>query len=182
MKLFLSCFGLLFALSAAAEPGRWRIDYAASHIAFTAEQAGAPFDAGFKHFRADVRFDPGALPESSADVSIDTGSVATGDDERDGILRGAGWFESEQYPQARFVAKTFEKSSDGYLANGVLTIRSISVPVVLHFAVSNEGDKMELRGDADLDRFAFKLGLGDWADTKWIGRNVHVVVTLIGTR
>ena len=81
------------------------IDYAASRIAFTAEQAEAPFDGSFKTFEADVRFDPNALAESHADVQIDTASVATSDKERDGILRGAGWFESEQFPRAHFAAK-----------------------------------------------------------------------------
>ncbi len=180
--LFLVCFASIAALSAAAEPSRWQIDYGASHIAFTAEQAGAPFDAGFKTFQADVRFDPDALADSSAEVSIDTGSVSTSDGERDGILRGTGWFESEQYPQARFVAKSFEKVTDGYAAHGELTIRSVTVPVTLRFRLSETDGHVELHGETDLDRFAFELGLGDWADTKWIGKNVHVAVTLVGTR
>ena len=74
--------------SVAAEPGRWTIDYASSRIAFTAEQAEAPFDGSFKTFEADVRFDPAALADSRADVQIDTASVATSDKERDGILQG----------------------------------------------------------------------------------------------
>ena len=90
MKAQLFVIALFVSTLAAAEPNRWTIDYAASRIAFTAEQAEAPFDGGFKTFEADVRFDPAQLAGSSAEVQIDTASVATSDKERDGILRGTG--------------------------------------------------------------------------------------------
>jgi hypothetical protein len=35
-------------------------------------------------------------------------------------------------------------------------------------------DGSNWHGGADLDRLAFQLGLGDWADPKWIGKTVHV--------
>lgn len=173
---------LIVSLPVAAEPGRWNIDYGASRIVFTAEQAEAPFEGAFKTFEANVQFDADALAGSSAEVSIDTGSVATADKERDGILKGPGWFESEQYPRAKFTAKEFVKTKDGYEARGELTIRTVSVPVTFRFTETETAGKIELHGEADLDRFAFNLGLGDWADTKWIGKSVHVAVTLVGTR
>ena len=182
MKAQLFVIALFVSTFAAAEPNRWTIDYAASRIAFTAEQAEAPFDGGFKTFEADVRFDPAQLAGSSADVQIDTASVATSDKERDGILRGTGWFESDQFPRAHFTAKQFAKVNDGYEARGELTIRSVTLPVIFRFTLKDEGARLELHGQADLDRLAFQLGLGDWADPKWIGKTVRVTVTLIGSR
>jgi polyisoprenoid-binding protein YceI len=182
MKTSLFVVGMLVCALAAAEPNRWTIDYASSRIAFTAEQAQAPFEGSFKTFEADVRFDPAALAQSSADVQIDTASVATSDNKRDGILRGEGWFEAEQFPKAHFTAKDFVKTPTGFDAHGELTIRSATVPVTFHFTLKDDGGHVELHGEADLDRFAFQLGLGDWADTKWIGKAVHVAVTLVGTR
>ena len=178
--------GLLLALicagAVAAEPNRWTIDYAASRLGFTAEQAEAKFDGTFEKFDADVRFDPDALGDSRADVSIDTSSISTSDQERDGILHGEGWFETEAFPQAHFSAIEFVRSADGFDARGELRIRDKSVPVVFHFTLTQKDGRVELHGSADLDRFAFDLGLGDWADTKWIGQNVRVSVTLVATR
>ena len=182
MKAALLIFTLAAAPLAAAEPARWNIDYAASRIAFTAEQAEAPFDGSFKTFEADVRFDPAALAESHADVQIDTASVATSDKERDGILRSAGWFESEQFPRAHFVTKTFAKAGDGYEARGDLTIRSVTLPVVFRFTLKDASGRIELKGEAEVDRLAFQMGLGEWADPKWIGKTVQVHVSLIGSR
>jgi len=182
MKSLFALFLSFLALSAAAEPNRWTIDSGASRITFTAEQAGAAFDGSFKTFDANVRFDPNALAGSTAEVSIDTASVATADKERDGILTGEGWFESAKFPHAVFSAKEFVKTSAGYEAHGQLTIRSVSVPVTLRFTLTEAAGRVELHGETDLDRFAFSLGLGDWADTKWIGKSVHVSVTLVGSR
>ena len=181
-RTFCVLLALTGAISVAAEPGRWTIDYTASRIGFTAEQAQAKFDGAFKKFDADVRFDPNALADSRAEVVIDTASVATSDKERDGILNGEGWFETKAYPQARFSAKTFVRAGDGFEARGDLCIRKKTVPVVFHFTLTENGGRTELHGSADLDRFAFDLGLGDWADTKWIGQHVQIAVTLVATR
>jgi polyisoprenoid-binding protein YceI len=170
------------AMPIAAEPGRWHVDYGASHLGFTAEQAGAKFNGEFKSFEADVRFDPNALGESSATVSIATGSVATENGERDGILRGTGWFESETFPKATFSAHEFAKTDTGYVAKGELEIRSVRVPVAFQFTLKESAGHIELTGTAKLDRLALGLGLGDWADTKWIGKDVDVTVTLVGSR
>ena len=179
-------FGVLLALisavAIAAEPNRWTIDYGASRLGFTAEQAQAKFDGAFTKFDADVRFDPNALGESRAEVVIDMASVATADKERDGILNGEGWFETKTHPKARFSAKTFVRAGDGFDARGDLCIRDKTVAVVFHFTLTESGGRTELHGTTDLDRFAFDLGLGDWADTKWIGQHVQIVVTLIATR
>ena len=183
MNKFVVLLGACFAASAvAAEPARWTIDYAASKLAFTAEQAEAQFDGSFGRFDADVRFDPAALADSRADVSIDTGSVATANKDRDGILRGAGWFESSSFPNARFTVKEFVRTNDGFEARGQLTIRTVTVPVKFVFTVAQTGNRMELHGSADLDRLAFGLGTGEWADPKAIGTKVHVDATLVGTR
>ena len=185
-RIGVRAFGLLLALISsgviAAEPNRWTIDYDASRLGFTAEQAQAKFDGAFTKFDADVRFDPNALGDSRAEVVIDMASVATADKERDGILSGAEWFDTGKYPQAHFSAKTFARTGDGFEARGELRIRDKTVPVVFRFTLTENGGHTELNGSADLDRFAFDLGLGDWADTKWIGQRVQIVVTLIATR
>lgn len=182
MKAVGVLLALISAIAVAAEPNRWTIDYGASRLGFAAEQAQAKFDGAFSKFDADVRFDPNALGDSCAEVAIDMASVTTADKERDGILSGAEWFDTGKYPQAHFSAKTFARSGDGFEAKGELRIRDKTAPVVFRFTLTESGGRTELRGSADLDRFAFDLGLGDWADTQWIGQRVQIVVTLVATR
>jgi polyisoprenoid-binding protein YceI len=176
--IVLSCL----VMPVAAEPARWHIDYAASRLGFTAEQAGAKFDGEFKSFDADVRFDPNALADSSATVRVATDSVATANEERDGILRGTEWFETGAYPNATFSAHEFAKTDAGFSAKGDLEIRTTRMPITFQFTLTESGGRVELTGTAKLDRLTLGLGLGDWADTKWIGKDVDVTVTLVGSR
>ena len=182
MKALSVLVALICCASAAAEPNRWTIDYGASRIGFTAEQAQASFEGAFATFDAEVRFDPEALTESRVRVSIDTASIATANKERDDILKGTGWFESDTFKAAEFAAHEFVRAADGFEARGELRIRTVTAPVVVRFTMTETDGRLELHGTADLDRFTFGLGLGDWADTKWVGQTVHVVVTLIGRR
>jgi polyisoprenoid-binding protein YceI len=170
----------LWAATAGADVGSWQIDYPASHLGFTAEQAGAPFNGQVRSFEADVRFDPQRLSASHATVSIDMASVDTANPERDGILRGAGWFETDAFPRAEFVADDFVRTDDGFVAHGRLTIRSVTAPVEFTFTVTQQDGRSTLRGSAELDRFAFGLGLGDWANTEWVGQHVRIDVLLVG--
>jgi polyisoprenoid-binding protein YceI len=158
-----------------AEPRAWEIDYGASRLEFVAEQAGAAFRGRFERFTADIRFDPEALDASAAVVRIDTASVATFDAERDGILTGDGWFESARFPEARFEVARFEPLDGGFRAEGTLTIRDVQVPVTFDFEPTPAG----LRGHAVLDRLAFGLGAGEWADPQWIGHSVGVEVEIV---
>jgi len=156
-------------------PPAWQIDYAKSRIGFLAEQAGAKFPGRFEHFEADVHFDPKALADSYAVVRVATASVATDDGERDGILRGEGWFESDKHADAHFEARGFEATANGYRAKGQLTIGDKSTPVLFDFHLTDSG----LAGACDLDRLSLGLGLGDWADEKMIGHRVHVDVVVV---
>lgn len=152
----------------------WQIDPAASRIEFVAVQAGAEFRGGFEHFDADIHFDPASLADSRVVVRIPTARVATFDEERDEILRGQGWFESDAFPEACFDAKQFEATAGGFRANGTLTMRDLTVPVSFDFRLTDVG----LTGSAEVDRIALGLGLGDWADETWIGYRVRVEVVV----
>jgi polyisoprenoid-binding protein YceI len=173
-------FALFFFASTAwcDAPPAWPIDYAKSRIGFVAEQAGAKFPGRFEHFEADVHFDPKTLAESYAVVRVATASVMTEDGERDSILRGEGWFESDKHADARFEARGFEATANGYRAKGTLTVGDKSTPVQFDFHVTDAG----LVGGCDLDRLSLGLGLGDWADEKMIGRQVHVDVVVVKSR
>jgi len=180
MRMLLAALVLLGAGAAAAEVDRWQIDYATSRLGFSAEQAGAAFQGKFRTFDADVRFDPRQLADSRVAVAIDMGSVDTANAERDDILRGDGWFEVAAFPRATFTAADFVATDGGFVAHGDLTIRSRSVPVDFSFTMTRQDGVTTLHGSAELDRFAFGLGLGDWANTDWVGQHVRVEVVLVG--
>ncbi len=167
------------AATRASELPAWNIDYDASFIRFKAIQAGDAIDGVWQEWRADLRFDVARFDEGSIDVSVIVASVETLDDERDTVLQDAEWFDSENHPEVRYYASRFASNAEGrYEALGALTVKGKSVPVTLDFTVSQEAGRVVLDGTAALDRLELDLGLGEWSDTRWIGRfvtvNVHV--------
>ncbi len=167
------------AILAAAAPPLWNIDYDNSRLEFIARQAGADFKGGFRNFQAEIRFSESELEQSSAEVSIGMASVDTQNGERDATLAGADWFDIEAFPVASFVADNFVRTENGdYRATGELTIRDSKQPVTFNFQIQRLQDGLHLEGEAMLNRLAFGLGTGDWADDSLIGVQVKVKVTI----
>lgn len=159
----------------------WEIDAAASRIEFTGDQAGAAFTGQWKTFDAQLQFAAEDLENARFDVTIDTTSANSGDEERDGTITSAEFFDSKNYPTARYQAATFRREGDGFVADGQLLIKTRSVATPLAFEVSRNAERVILRGTTTLDRLAFGLGSGEWEDTTWVGQNVEVRVHIEAT-
>ncbi|MBM4204573.1 MAG: hypothetical protein FJ194_10555 [Gammaproteobacteria bacterium] len=153
----------------------WAIDYSQSSISFSAEQAGAPFTGTWPTWEGDIRFDPGNPDASTAEVRVDVTRAATGDENRDGTLASAEWFDSTSHPQVRFHTIAIRPEEGGrFSATGMLRIRNAEYPVLLTFNHTLEGGVEMITGTATLDRLALNLGTGDWADTSQVGQYVQV--------
>ena len=163
-------------------PPRWSIDYGASFIRFTGDQAGAQFQGIWPSWEADIRFSGSNPAASSAVVTIDTGMADTQDAERDATLVGPDWFDADNFPQAQYLASSFSRGEDGaYVAQGELIVKGAAAPAALNFSVQADGARRVLVGEAQLDRIALGLGAGEWLDTSWVGQAVRVDVRVEAT-
>ena len=160
----------------------WHIDYEQSVISFSGEQAGAPFTGYWTDWLAQVRFDPDRLAQSWAEVTIQTSGVDTSDGERDSTIRGAEFFDVEQFGVATFRADAFQPQDAGFVTDGMLTIKGLSLPVQFVFTVTEQPGGYILKGTATIDRLAFAVGTGDWQDVSWVGQYVEVAVEVVATR
>ncbi len=160
-----------------AEPGLWSVDHGQSWIRFRAVQAGARFSGEIQEFDAQIRFDPDDLGGSSANVRISAASIDTADRERDDVLRTDEWFHVSRFPVVTFTATDFARGeNNSFETVGQLGVKGLSVNTPFRFTVTRTGDRLILDGTATLDRLRLKLGVGEWADTAWIGQNVEVLV------
>lgn len=70
--------------------------------------------------------------KASITVAVDTASVFTNDDKRDGHLKGTDFFDVENFPEMVFKSTAFTKTDDeNYQLKGQLTIKGVSKEVVL---------------------------------------------------
>lgn len=167
------------ALSTPAKPAApalkpWVVDLKTSKLTFKGTQSGRPFEGRFQTFTPSVLFDPANLGASAVSVVVDMKSAKTGDAQRDAALPTADWFETAKFPTAKFVTSKIVAKGSGYEATGALTIRGVTVPVTLPFTVTFTGDYATAKGTTTIQRQAFGVGKGEFANDKWVGFDVAV--------
>lgn len=126
--------------------GTYAIDQSHSTVEFVARHLMISKVRGrFADFEGTVRIADDPV-ESSVEVTIDAASISTGDDTRDGHLRGADFFDVEQYPTPAFHSTGVEQGRGGtWRVRGDLTVRDVTRPVVLE--VEFEGASTSPWGD-----------------------------------
>lgn len=145
-----------------------------STLTFASSFEGEVFTGHFGSFTTTMRFDPQQLDQARLDVTIPLTSATTANPERDETLQGSDFFNSKLFPQARFVATRFRHlGEDRYATDGTLSLRDASHPVTLTFTWKG-GAAPVLSGRASVERLAFGVGGGDWADLGMIPANVAV--------
>ena len=110
-------------LPAGLTAGTYTIDPSHSEVGFTVRHLMSKVRGSFEKFEG--RLVTGAAP--SATATIDLNSIDTRDEQRDGHLRSADFFDVENSGQMTFTTTSF----DGTTAVGELTIKGVTKPVEL---------------------------------------------------
>jgi polyisoprenoid-binding protein YceI len=180
-----SLTALAVSLAAAypAAAADWTPDYEASRLTFTGTQQGSEFQGSFGAFDVQISFDPDDPAAGSLAVSVDISSIDAGSEQRNSVLPSDAWFAAQDYPTATFSADSFRhEGGDRYVAEGELTIRSVSMPLDLPFMLSIEGDRAVAEGGVTLDRLDYNLGTGRFEPADTVGHSVEVTFHLEATR
>ena len=170
------------AAAPAVSAPAWTVDKASSTLGFEGVGDGSPFAGKFGSWDAAIHFDPADLAGSSAEVTVQTGSAATGDPSRDEPLPSPQWFSTDAFPTATFTTTAIKSTGpNAYLAEGNLSIRGISKAVQLPFTLTIAGDKATMDGSLTIDRSLWEIGAGAWQDHS-VDPNVTVKVKLSATK
>ena len=155
----------------------WDIDFQDSHIKFSGDQAGAPFEGSWQRWQAEIKFDAEHLEESFFNVIIEVASVSSDDQERDEYIVDPDFFDVANHAEVRFFAEGFVVNEDGrYQTEGQLSMKGLTKAAKFVFTVEEVDGQQLLIGESKLDRLAWNIGIGDWADTTWVGQEVAVNV------
>ena len=112
-------------------PGTWTVDAAHSHVGFTVRHMVVSKVRGsFDKFDAKLTIAEDPL-QSSVEATIDLASINTGDEGRDGHVKGGDFFDIEQYPTMEFRSTGIRPNGSDYLLDGELTIKGVTKPVTL---------------------------------------------------
>ncbi len=110
----------------------WALDPTHSEIQFKVKHLMITTVTGsFKSFTAAATTDSEDFSNATISFSADIASVDTGNEQRDGHLQGADFFDAEKFPTLSFASASFTKKDDVYALTGDLTIKDVTKPVTL---------------------------------------------------
>ena len=147
------------------EPGTFSIDSGHSSVGFVVRHMMVSKVRGrFANF--DGRIVVGETPaESSVEVSIESASVDTKEENRDAHLRSPDFFDVEKYPTWTFASSKLVPTGKGHFdLEGELTLHGVTRPITLE--VEQEGVAVDPYGN---ERIGFsastELNREDWGVT-----------------
>jgi polyisoprenoid-binding protein YceI len=125
--------------------------------------------------------------DATVETVVQTASVNTDNERRDADLRSDNFFNSEKFPEMKFVSTAFEKVGEKkYKIKGNLTIRDITKEVTFDaelLGILNDpraGTRVGWKATAQINRFDFGLKWNRMIETGGlvVGEMVSIVVNL----
>ena len=112
---------------------RYDIDHGHTHVGFTAKHLAVSTVHGeFAKFDGYFEGPTDDLTQARGRVTIDVSSLNTRNEQRDGHLRSADFFDVEKYPTMTFEVTGIERlEGESYLVRGDLTIKETTRPIAL---------------------------------------------------
>ena len=111
--------------------GTWVIDPSHSEVGFSVRHLMVSKVKGnFETFEGTITIGENPL-ESSVTAEIDLDSINTRDAQRDGHLKSADFFDTENTPKLTFASTSVAADGDDFKVTGDLTIKGVTKSVVL---------------------------------------------------
>jgi polyisoprenoid-binding protein YceI len=119
--------------------GTWSIDPVHSEVGFAARHMMVSKVRGrFRTFSGQLVTGENPL-DSSVTAEIDMSSIDTGNEQRDGHIRSADFFEVENYPTMTYKSTGVRRQGDGFVLDGELTIKGVTRQVPLSLELNGFG-------------------------------------------
>lgn len=110
---------------------KWALDPTHSEIVFKVKHLMITNVKGeFRKFNAEIESEGRDFSNASIKATVDASSIFTNEDNRDGHLKSADFFDVENYKELSFVGTSFnKKGEDEYELTGKLTIKGVTKDV-----------------------------------------------------
>ena len=151
------------------EQFNYTVDAAHSRLGFTIKHMGiSDFNGNFGKFETKITTSKSDFSDAVVELSADVNTINTGNEMRDGHLKGADFFETEKFPTLTFKSTSFKFiKGKNYKIEGDLTLHGVTKKVTLnavHYGnVENPQSKKTVAGfkvTGIVKRTEFGIGAG----------------------
>jgi polyisoprenoid-binding protein YceI len=165
----------------------WKFDPYHLQVEFAVKHFGMMTVRGhFTEVSASGTVDPDNPHLSSLEVTINSASLKTHNEQRDSDLRSSNFLEVDKYPTITFKSTRIEPSGqDRYALTGDLTIKGNTRPVtlqVMRYGEINDarmGHRLAYSAEGEINRKDFGLTMNMLVDGRWIvGDEVKIAIEL----
>jgi polyisoprenoid-binding protein YceI len=113
----------------------WNVDPAHSAAEFKVKHMMiSNIKGSFRALSGVLNLDEADVTGSSVEAFLPVATLSTGDEQRDGHLKSADFFDAEKFPTITFKSNEVKRTGEGeYAVTGDLTLRGVTKPVT--FAV-----------------------------------------------
>ncbi|TMC62957.1 MAG: YceI family protein [Chloroflexota bacterium] len=155
---------------------KWTFDPMHTQVEFSAKHLGMMTVRGhFAEVTATGDLYPDQPERSKVDVSINTASIRTHNEQRDNDLRSSYFLEIEKYPTITFKSTKIEtKGKDRGTLTGDLTIKGVTKPVTLNVVKYGEfndpsmGHRIAYAAETKINRQDFNMKFDAMLDGKFV--------------
>lgn len=173
-----------------ADPARYELDPAHTTIAFLVEHIGYARTLGqFLRSSGSFTFDDETGALSELRVVVETSSVDTHHEARDGHLRSGDFLDTATHPEMIFTAQGAQRTGDRtFLVAGELSLRGVRRPLALEATLNKRepypiGERTEVmgisaRGTLKRSEFGMTYGVAD----NLVGDEVELIIEIEAPR
>lgn len=118
------------AVETGLSAGTWNIDPVHSTVGFSVRHLMVSKVRGtFDTFSGAITVAEDGTPSVTAEIAVD--SVNTRNEQRDGHLKSADFFDTANHPTATFTSTGVRRNGDAYLVDGDFTLKGVTKPITL---------------------------------------------------
>lgn len=197
--LFLSLFLIAAPAQAAAgvdvdgtvavENADYQIDIVHSELTFRIRHLMGRVFGTFNEWEGTVTTNPADLSVTQVNVTVQTGSINTLNEQRDAHLRTDDFFDVENYPTMTFASNRVVVNGKSIALEGDLTIRGTTKPVVLMGEYLGEGpdpwggERIAFLASTTIDRQDFGVHFNQLVEgVGMIGDQVDIEIAIEAVR
>lgn len=154
------------AIAEADDPGpppTWSIQ-PGGRLGFSVASGDSTIRGSFSDWGGTIRFDPDDPDSAEIRINVGLASVSLGDATQDSMIQAPEFFGTSANPTATWRSTSVRRTGPNrYSASGTLSLKGVSRPQSLTFALTGDGLRRHVEGTASIDRTAFGVGTGESA-------------------